>query len=181
MGQIIPRYLLEKTAVTARLNKLEDELRTLAAHETNTSPEEWVVRDALPATDFGHTDERWVNQHAFAVANAWEMDWRAQLAVNRYAMFYGINQNVVNPSIYGIRFRQGFNGATTLDSIHFRKLLEEDNVIGYFDRLIYRPQAWIFVDLIANALTAIRAEEFEILTMICEKYGDIVSGPKTVV
>jgi len=181
MGHIVPRALLTQTQVTTKLKSLEEEVIALAARETNTKAEEWVVRDALPLTDFGFADERWVNQTLFAAVNTFQRDWFAALPVNKYAVFYGINQNPVNPSIYGMRFRQGATGATTLDTIHFRKILEEDNVIGFFDRIIFRPQSTIWIDLIANALTAALAEEFEILALICEKYGDVVSGPKTIV
>lgn len=186
MGQIVPRSLLEKMQVTTKLKTLEEEIIALAARETNTRPDEWVVRDALPATDFGFADERWVNQRA-TLLNAWQSDWvlpnynGVQLPVNKYAVFYGINQNPLNPTIYGIRFRQGRTGATTIDTIQFRKVLEEDNVIGFFDRIIYRPQSVIWIDLIANAVTAINTEEFEILTLICEKYGDVVSGSKSII
>ncbi len=181
MGQIVPRSLLTQVQITTKLKSLEEEIIAMAARETNTRQDEWVVRDALPQTDFGFTDERWVNQTLFAAQNTFQRDWFAALPVNKYAVFYGINQNPLNPTIYGMRFRQGATGATTLDTIHFRKVLEEDNVIGFFDRIIYRPQSVIWIDLIANALTAARAEEFEILTLICEKYGDVVSGPKSIV
>lgn len=190
MGQIIARSLLTQMQITTKLKSLDEEIIALAARETNTRPDEWVVRDALPLTDFGFVDERWVNQRAFAAANAWQSDWVAapapawtgfQLPVNKYAVFYGILQQPVNPSIYGIRFRQGRTGATTIDTIHFRKIVEEDQNIGFFDRIIYRPQSVIWIDLIANFATAINAEEFEILTKICEKYGDVVSGLKTII
>lgn len=187
MGQIVPRSLLTQMQITTKLKSLEEEIIALAARETNTRPDEWVVRDALPLTDFGFVSEAWVNQRA-TLLNTFQADWvlaggytGVQLPVNKYAVFYGVNQNPANPTIYGIRFRQGRTGATTIDTIHFRKLLEEDNTIGFFDRIIYRPQSVIWIDLIANAVTAINTEEFEILTLICEKYGDVVSGPKNIV
>jgi len=187
VGQIIARSLLTQMQITTKLKSLEEEIIALAARETNTRQDEWVVRDALPNTDFGFVDERWVNQRA-TLANAFQSDWVLALGytgvllpVNKYAVFYGVVQQAINPTIYGMRFRQGRTGATTLDTIHFRKILEEDNTIGFFDRIIYRPQSVIFIDLIANAVTAINTEEFEILTLICEKYGDVVSGPKNIV
>lgn len=167
--------------VTMKLTSLKNELIQLAAKETKTNPSEWVVRDTLPATDLQYNSERWVNQHAFAVINTWELDKASLIPVDKYVMFYGVVCHALAPTIYGIKFKQGATGATTIDTIQFRKLLEEDNVIGYFDRIIYRSQSRPYIELIADALTAQYGEEFEILSMTCEKYGDVVSGPKTIV
>jgi hypothetical protein len=183
MGQIVPRSILTQAQITTKLTSLADEVLALAAYETNTKKEEWVVRDILPLEDLSYFDERWVNQHLFTVVNVFEQDLvpAVALPVDKYLVFYGVVQNPVNPTIYGICFRQGIPGRTTIDTIQFRKLLEEQVVVGYFDRIIYRPQSVPNIQLIANALTAQYAEEFEILGMCCEKYGNIVSGPKTIV
>jgi len=180
MGQIIPRSMLLPQAVTTKLTSLKNELITLAAKETSTSPSEWVVRDTLPETDLGFDSEQWLNQ-TLMVPDAWTMDWNHQLPVNKFWMAYGIINHAMAPTIYGMKFKQGALGATTIDTIQFRKILEEDNVIGFFDRIIYRPQSTPYIELIANAATAALGEEFEILSMVCEKYGDIISGPKLIV
>lgn len=183
MGQIIPRSILTQTQITSKLNALSEEIVTMASKETCTSKDEWVTRDILPLEDMGYLDERWVNQHLFVAANAFEQDLvpAVALPVDKYLVFYGIMQNPLNPTIYGIAFRQGLPGRTTIDTIHFRKLVEEEVVVGYFDRIVYRPQTIPNIQLIATALTAQYAEEFEILGLCCEKYGNIVSGPKTIV
>lgn len=182
MGQIIPRSMLVPKEVTAKLVSLKNELIALAASETKTDQSEWVTRDILPLTDLTFATEQWVNQHLFIAANAFERDWPLfTLPVNKYLMLYGVICHAGNPTIYGIKFKQGATGATTIDTIHFRKILEEDNVIGFFDRIIYRAQTRPFVEYIADAITAQFAEEFEVLGMVCEKYGDVVSGPRTIV
>ncbi len=181
MGQITPRSLLEKTQITQRLSTLSAELKTIASNETKTDQSEWVVRDILPSTDLGFNTDRWVNQHVFIAPNTFEQDWTRQLPVDKYVSFYGVINHTVTPTIYGIKFRQGLQGSTTIDTIQFRKLLVEDNVIGYFDRIIYRAQSVINVMLEADAATAQYGEEFEILGMWCEKYGDVISGPKLIV
>ena len=181
MGQIIPRSMLLPQAVTAKLSSLKAELIALAAKETNTSPASWVVRDTLPATDLQYNSERWVNQHLFTATDTFELDKASLIPVDKYWMAYGVINHTLNPTIYGIKFKQGALGATTIDTIHFRKLVEEDNVIGFFDRIIFRPQKRPYIELIADALTAQYAEEFEILSMTCEQYGDVISGPKLIV
>jgi len=173
--------MLTQSQITSKLMSMQNELIAMAAKATNTSPSEWVCRDALPLTDFNFNSERWVNQTLFAALNTFQRDWLFQLPIDKYVAFYGVVQNPVNPTIYGIRFRQGNAGATTIDTIHFRKILEEDNVIGYFDRIIYRAQSTIWIDLIADALTPAFSEEFEILAIVCEKYGNVVSGDKSIV
>jgi len=173
--------MLLPQAVTAKLTALKNELIALAAKETKTNLSEWVVRDTLPLTDLQYNSERWVNQHAFAIINTFELDKASLIPVDKFVMYYGLINHALNPTIYGLKFKQGATGATTIDTIHFRKLLEEDNVIGFFDRIIYRSQTRPYVELIADALTAQYAEEFELLAMTCEKYGDVVSGPKTIV
>lgn len=166
--------------VTSKLKSLQDELKNLAAKQTKSDPADWVVRDALPNTDFGFTDDRWVNQTAFAATNTWQVDWTQELDDETYACFYGVELHALNPTIYGARFRLGAGGVTTIDTIHFQKLKLEEVPIGLFDRIIYTKQKHIYIDLIADALTAIRSEEFELLCMIAEKYGEIVSGPTRV-
>lgn len=175
MGSIVPRTILEKTQITAKLKAIAGELIALAAKETNTDPSNWVVRDALPATDFGHNKEFWQNQTAIAAVNAWQKDWSQQLPDNKYVAFYGVILHADSPTIYGVKFKVGATGATAIDVIQFEKLTEEDNYIGYFDRILYKKRATIYIELIANALTAQYGEEFELLCLVCEKYGEVVS------
>ena len=170
--------MLAPTEVTAKLRSLKDELVAMAADETKSNPAEWIVRDALPKTDFGFNTEKWLNQTAFAAADTWQKDWSKELDDEVYACFYGVVLHALNPTIYGVRFRLGADGVTTIDTIQFQKLKEEDNIIGMFDRIIYKKQKHIYIDLIADATTAQYGEEFEILCLIAEKYGEIVSGPK---
>ncbi len=178
MGQTIPRSLLTQTQITAKLKSMEDELKNLAARETNTSPSDWVVRDALPKTDFSFNTEKWLNQTAIAVADTFQKDWSKELPDNKYVAFYGVVLHADNPTIYGAKFKVGSTGATTLDVIQFQKLKEEDNLIGYFDRVLYKKKATVYVELIADALTAQYGEEIELLCMVCEKFGEVVSTPE---
>jgi len=181
VGQIIPRSMLSPTEVTAKIRALANELKTLAAKETNTSVDEWLVRDILPKTDLGFNTEKWLNQHAFSAADTWEKDWDRELDDNTYVCFYGVALHALNPTIYGIKFKAGSNGATTIDTIQFQKLKMEEVPIGLFDRIIYRKEKHIYVELIADTTTPQYAEEFEILGMLAEPYGEIVSGPTRVV
>jgi hypothetical protein len=178
MGSIIPRSLLTQTQVTAKLKAMEEELKELAARETNTDPSDWVVRDALPYTDFGLLTEKWMNKVAHATPDTFLVDWSKELPDNKYVAFYGVALHADSPTIYGIKFKVGASGATTLDVIHFQKLKAEDNLIGYFDRILYKKKAYIYVELIADAALAIAGEEFELLCMVCEKYGEVVSTPE---
>jgi len=180
VGNIIPRSLLTSVQITSKVKALKDEIIALAAKETNTDPSEWVVRDALPATDFGFNSERWVNQTVFAAINTWQKDWDQEVDDDTYVVFYGVVLHAINPTIYGVRFKVGSAGGTTIDTIHMQKLKAEENVIGLFDRIIYRKEKHIYIELIADALTAQYGEEFELLCLVCEKYGEIVSTPKRV-
>jgi len=180
VGQIIPRSMLLPQEVTAKIRALGNELKALAAKETNTSVNEWVVRDILPKTDLGFNTEKWLNQTAFATADTWQKDWDKELDSNTYVVFYGVELHALNPTIYGIKFKVGSTGATTIDTIQFQKLKLEEVPIGYFDRIIYRKKKHIYVELIADDTTAQYGEEFEILGMLCEPYGEVVSGPDRV-
>ena len=180
MGHIIPRALFTGAQITSKIKGIAQELKILAAKQTSSRAEEWVVRDALPATDFGFNKEKWENQTAFAVINTWQVDWNQELDDDTYAAFYGIELHALNPTIYGARFKLGSSGTTTIDVLQFQKLKLEEIPIGFFDRILYTKQKHIYVELIADALTAQYGEEFELLCLICEKYGEIVSGPKKV-
>jgi hypothetical protein len=178
MGSIIPRSLLTQAQITTKLKAMADELIELAARETNTDPSNWIVRDALPKTDFDHNKEKWENQTVFAAINTFQKDWAKELPDNKYVAFYGVVLHADNPTIYGAKFKVGLTGATTIDVIQFQKVKEEENLIGYFDRILYKKKATIYIELIADALTAAYGEEFELLCMVCEKYGEVVSTPE---
>lgn len=176
MGQIIPRSMLLPQTVTAKLKTLGDDLKALAAKETNTSPAEWYVRDALPKTDFEFNTEKWLNQ-TLMVIDTFTKDWSIQLPDNKYVVFYGVILHELNPTIYGVQFKQGKTGATAIDAIQFQKLKEEDNLIGFFDKITYRKKKWVYVEYIADAATAQYAEEVELLCLVAEMYGELVSSP----
>jgi len=172
--------MLTQVQMTSKIKTLGDNLRAMAAKATNSEEAEWVVRDALPNMDFGFTDNRWVNQTAFAAANTWQNDWSNELEDDKYVSFYGVILHALNPSIYGARFKLGAGGVTTIDTLHFQKLKLEEVPIGFFEEIIYTKEKTIYIDLIADDTTAIRAEEFELLCLVCEKYGEVVSGAKRV-
>ena len=180
MGNITPRSIVTDNQMLATIKSLKSEIIAMAAKETNSQPGDWVVRDALPLTDFGFNKEKWENQTVFAAINTWQRDWDHELDDDTYVVFYGVILHDLNPTVYGVRFKVGSGGSTTIDTMHFQKLKEEDNVIGLFDKIIYKKEKHIYIELIADALTAQYGEEIELLCLVCEKYGEIVSGAQRV-
>lgn len=177
MGHIIPRSLLTQVQMTSKLKTLADDLKKMAADETNSDEVDWVVRDALPLTDFGFNTQKWLNQ-TVQVANTWVNDWSQELEDDKYVAFYGIALHALNPTIYGTRFKLGAGGVTTIDTLHFQKLKLEEIPVGFFEKIIYTKEKTIYIDLIADAATAQYGEEFELLCLVCEKFGEVVSGAK---
>jgi len=172
---MIPRSQLVSGVFKAKFDELAAEVKALAARETNTSPDDWVVRPALPSVDFDHNKDKWENQTAFGSANAFQKDWKKELPQNKYVVFYGVVLHADSPTIYAAKFKLGTNGATTLAVEHFEALKEEDNRIAVFDRVLYKQKSYIYIELEADATTAQYGEEFELLCLVCEKVGETVS------
>ncbi len=150
--------------------------------------DELIVRNALPATDFG-------------VAVGWSLEWyrgpaiaavgwgsvfdtgalpafAPTLANSKVAVFYKFADYDAAPSITGIRFRVGGTGATTRAS--FFQQLETNSKLEpdfYFtEPVVYDPQDVVYIEAYYSvAPLGIGDEQFAFGCFIIERAGATVS------
>ena len=144
---------------------------------------ELVVRQALPATDFGapagYVLEEYRNQ-AMA-AGVWTLlfDGGAApvLANNRLAVFYKFANYSVAPTMPAIRFRIGPTGASTKATFHMQldtgSKIEPD--VYFTEPVIYDPQDTLFIEGYSTVGIGALGEAFAFGCFIVERLGAVIS------
>lgn len=198
MGFLIPKDELSIAEIKALKNEISMELLRRASKQTGRNSSEFIVRDIFPYEDFSDSTPawngvEWQNQSELNSADAWEQDWYKELPSDKFVAFYGVHDHVQqvaaygNPTggpLFGISYRVGSGGATTREQIHLQAIQRHSfltegvgkNPIGYHKPVYYDGKETISVYLIGNAGVAQYAEQIELLGMICEPLGNVVSA-----
>jgi len=151
------------------------------------SRDELIVREALPATDFG-TATGWAlefySNPAIAAAG-WGSPFSTgalpafapTLANSKVAVFYKFSDWSANPAIAAIRFRIGGTGATTKVVYQTQLItgtkLEPD--MYFTEPVVYDPQDVVYIEVYYTGAVAVGAEDFAFGCYITERAGANVS------
>lgn len=194
MGFLIPGSEISKGDLKALRAEIVENLLDVAVAETGKKRSEFVVRDAFPKDDFGFAGCEWDNQAAIGTADTWESDWTKELPDNKFVCFYGVLYHELDtmpaaadaegPALKGVSYRVGSAGATVREQIHIQSMHrihlnaggDGPFAIGYHKPVYYKAEETINVYLISNATPAAYAEDIELLCMVCEPFGEVVSG-----
>ena len=172
MGQLIPAIEIETADIKALTRAVETQLIDVAARILNIPKEEVIIRDALPATDFGLAYEYWSNPALSA--NAYT-EYFSQKLVDKAAAFYGITNLAADPKATGARFYVGPGRTKLVDIVQFEDIYTlAENVSGYFkEPIIFSVDQTVTCDLYAKAAVAAGAEPVVWKVLIAERAGEV--------
>jgi len=170
MGRIIPSGELEIADITALKQALIDKLFEVATRMTGLPREDLIIRNSLPKTDFGLTNEYWMTPTL--TANAWTDYFSKELADQRFAAFYGVANQAADPSATAIRFSTGEGKVKTVDVVQIEDLYTDaTKVDGFFDEaIIYKHKQVCNVEVYSKAAVS---EPLILKALICEPAGKI--------
>jgi len=152
MSIIIPASELEVADIMSIKQQVMDALFNVAMRMTGLKRDELIIRSALPATDFGLSNEYW--ETPSLTANAWTNYFTKQLDDQKFVAFYGVANLAADPIVTAIKFKLGSGtGTKTLDVIQLEDLYTDSNrTDGYFKRpIIYKEKQYVNVDVYAKA------------------------------
>lgn len=152
MGYIIPASELEIADVQAIRQKVIDALFDVAMRMTGLEAEQLIVRNALPATDFGLSAEVW--ETPTLTANAWTNYFTNQLEEQRFVAFYGVSNLSPDPIATGLKFKLGQGAGTkVLDVLQIEDMYSDsERIDGFFKKaIIYKEKQYVNVDVYAKA------------------------------
>jgi len=180
----VARVLVARELSTTQLIAMRDDVKAkllaFAAKETGKPASDFVVRDAMPLTDFGFATEKWCNQLGAGIATAtWTKDWTKELPKTKFVAFYGFIDHADSPVLLGAKFKVGANGQTTRDVVMFGRMRVEDVVKCYHEPVLYKGQETIYLELYqaSGSTLAQYAEELEMMCLVAEPYGEVISAP----
>jgi len=162
---------LDIADVQAIRQKVVDALFKVATRMTGLSREELVVRNALPKTDFGLTNEYWVTPTL--TANAWTNYFTQQLEDQRFAAFYGLANQAADPQVTGVKFKIGAGtGTKTLDVVQLEDMYTYRESCDCFLKrpVIYKERQYVNIDAYSKSAVA---EPLVLKSLICEPAGKV--------
>jgi len=171
MGYVIPAWELEIADVQAIRQKVVDALFNVSVRLTGLTREELVVRNALPKTDFGLTNEYWLTPTL--TANAWSNYFTKELEKQRFAAFYGVANQAADPQVTGLKFKIGpGDGVKTIDVVQLEDMYTYKELCdGFFKKpIIYKETQYINIDAYAKSAVS---EPLTLKCLICEPAGKI--------
>jgi len=195
MARIMTARELSTAQIVAIRDEVKRKLIAYAVKETGKSADEFYVRDAMALQDFGLGSEKWDNESTLTTV-AWTKDWSKELPKTQFVAFYGVDYPVgdATPAAWkymGVSYRLGVNGATTLKQLHLQKCqrtgvtegatatdveAQIKSARGYHRPVYYKGTDTIYVSLVANAAVTALYEKTQLLGLIAEPYGAVISG-----
>ena len=147
MGRIVSLYEMPVTERKAKEQALINVALSEASKLTKLAPSELVVRDILPSTDLGLTNEVW--EASITAANDWNNWIDVTLEDFRTVAIVGIVVLSPDPITTAIRFGIGAGPTKVIDVIQYESILNtQEAVVGYLDKpIVYRPESYMNVDL----------------------------------
>jgi hypothetical protein len=196
LGLLIPEFEINLSEIKALQNEVIQNLLRIASKETGRPMSEFVVRDCFPKDDFGFTGCEWENQTAISAADTWTQDFTKTLPNDKFVCFYGVNyhKQATLPGTgaaegypyYGVAYKVGSAGGTVREKVHLQSAFVEyitgnmpsRSPKAFHKPVYYRGSETIRVDLIANATVTQYAENLELLCLVCEPFGNVISGAR---
>jgi hypothetical protein len=165
---------LSTTQIISIRDDVKKRLLDFAIKETGKTVNEFVIRDALPKTDFGLGTEEWDNESALT-ANTWTNDWSIELPKTKFVAFYGFVNNSDNPQVIGTKFKEGATGQTTRDVVMHGRMRAEDVPKCYFEPIIYKGGETVYIEHYSVSNLSAGDEKLEFLALVAEPYGAVIS------
>lgn len=152
MGYVIPASELNVEDIISIKQQVIDALFKVAMKMTGLTKDQLVVRNLLPKTDLGLTNEYW--ETPSLTANDWTNYFTKQLDQQQFVVFYGVANLSPSPKATALRFKVGRGeGTKTLDVIQLEELYT--NTVrsdGFFKRpIIYKERQYVNVDVYSKA------------------------------
>jgi len=194
MGFLIPREEISVDEIKALKEEVVANLLKRAVAQTGRPVTDFIVRDIFPKDDFDFNGCEWQNQSQLNSADTWEIDWYKELPDSKFVAFFGIQDHVMQAvpgsgvaeggPFFGVSYRVGTNGATTREQIHLQNMQRWSyltsgrgkNPVGFHKPVYYDGKETISAYLIGNAGVAQYAEQLELLGMVCEPIGNVISS-----
>jgi len=170
MSRIIPALQLTPDKIMSVEKSIEQELKAFAAKETGKGVDEFVVRAALPSTDFSLTNEEWVT--GALGANAWTKYFDQKLPDDKFVAFYKYANEELASDILHLKFKLGSAGATTKDIIGVQELLPEEKLVGFYDAIMYKGGDHVYIEVYSRG---VGAEHAVLGCMVVEPKGGEIS------
>jgi len=177
MGLFVPVSKITEDQYKAVVEAVKAKLLALAAKELQKPQSELVIREVMPATDLGYTNENWANTQSLT-ANTWVKEIGHELANDEFVAFVGVQNQTDDPQVIGIKFKVGSAGATTRDLQMIESLYTEDNFKALFkEPIIYKANEYIYIEYYAKTTVAAGGEKIGLIAFIVKPYGEEISGP----
>jgi len=165
MGRIIAKPEMPIAEIFSFEQAVADALLERAVTNLGLPKEQIILRDGLPATDFGLTNEVWVTPSLSA--NTWSDFITKTLPDYKVVAFYGVAVLSGDPIATGIRFQLG--NVKMIDVIQFEDIFEAGESVGYFkEPVLYLKNQDINIDLYAKAAGT---ENLALKCLVAEQAG----------
>ena len=152
MGWIMPAIEMTIEDVASIKAQVIDRVMSVATRMTGLTPDQLVIRNILPKTDLGLTNEYW--ETPTLTANDWTNYFTRQLNNQQFMVFYAVADLSPDPKATALRFKVGSGGGTkTLDVVHLEELFaNSERADGYLKRpIIYKETQYMNVDVYSKA------------------------------
>ena len=171
MARIIPEDEMEIADIKAIVNSVIESMTTKAVDlKYVTTAEELTVREILPKTDIGLTNEYWVTPTL--TGNAWANYFVDKQVADRTIIgFYGAKNLSADPKATAIRFSSGKGKTKIVDVIQIEKIYESDMSEGFFDEpIIYVAKSYMTVEVYSKAAVD---EPLVLPSFVVEPMGEV--------
>lgn len=176
MGRVMVARELSTSQLISMRDDVKAKLLAFAVKETGKNASEFVIRDVLPSTDLGFNSEKWCNQAAHTLST-WAVDFYKELPKTKFVAFYGAVNLSDTPYIILVKFQIGANGQTVKDIISLSRMRAEEAVKCYFEPILYKGAETIYVSMYTDTTIAQYGEALELLALVAEPYGEVISAP----
>lgn len=154
-----------KSIRDASLAELENMIRSVGKN-----PEDYNVRDILPATDLGLPSESW--SVSYTAANTWVRLVNITVPQNVFIVFYGYTNKSASPKTVAVKF---YSGAVPVAIFQLEKLYTKREPTGYFKPLGFKEFERLAIEFYPRATGA---DEPTLLGFVAELRGTTIGERK---
>lgn len=152
MGYLMPAWELDVEDIKAIKQQVIDLALQRAMKMTGLAADQLVVRNILPSTDLGLTNEVW--SFSLTTANDWNNIVTKQLDDQQFLVIFGVAVLSADPITTALRFKVGSGtGTKTLDVVDLEELYASDErPEGILKRpILYKEKQYVNIDVYAKA------------------------------
>jgi len=143
-------FIVPKDELTIEdLKKARSEAEDLlieAIKAKGLKPEEFLIRDVLPKTDLGLTNEEW--KITYTAAYTWESKVDFTLPDKKFIVFYGAGNNAANPLTTAVKF---YKDVVPVEVVQIEKIYTYMEPTGYFTPLVWSETEGLKIEFYGKA------------------------------